>query len=592
MALLASKPLRPFPYRQTVLFIAGCLALYLVLGGLLAAASRNARIFRDQLMVADNAIDSIRYAAGQMHDLALLDAATGEQVFAARYDERLATAKTALHTLQDISAVAEIHLLVPILRARLEDAAAIQRKALDFAVRYAQTEAWAILRGRAYEDALGALNACLDHCDGSVAARADAVLAQQNRYTWAALWCVGIFTPFFAVCGLTMARKARRDAKANIDAQAAVRESAQTMAALLDATTDRVFLADVTGRLLSINAAGARALERTPEQAVGQTLDALFEPDVAAARLARLHQALASGSIIRFTDEREGVIFDHVVAPLPEVADKPARAALFARDTTDLVRAREAAEAASRAKSEFLANLGHEIRTPLNGILGMTQVLAGLDTTDDQRACLDDLTAASGALLRLIDNLLELATMEAGRAEVVRQPFVLHSVIEAVSGATAAAARDKGLSYQMEIAPTVPQLVVGDGDKLRQALLHLTENAVKFTNTGGVRLTILCQEACPDAENPAPAVVLRFAVADTGIGVASRDTRRIFECFTQADGSATRRFGGTGLGLTIADHLIHLLGGEIQLESEPGQGSIFSFCLDLPLPRPDMPAEG
>ena len=707
----APSPLRPFPFRQTLCLIGIGVALYCVLGGLLLAANRNAAVLRHQLMTADNTIDAVRFETGQMHDLALLAAATGEQVFAARYAQAQRKAASALKKLQAIDTIATTPVTDPLLAGHIRDVASIQQQALADVAHYERIDAWQRLRGLGYEDAFQGLKDCLDRCDAAVEKRADAALASQNHYTLAAIWCVGIFTPAFALIGLALARKARRDAYANcaaqnelaiserrfratfelavvgiahvaldgvllrtnarfaeivgftreelvgvnfaafthpedlqrdldnvrrllareipsysmdkryvrkdgrevwaeltvtlardaagvplyfisvildislrVAAQAAARESALTLAALLNATTDRVFLADASGRLLSVNTAAAKGLGCSPRDAVGRSFETAFGPDLGASRLQRLRQALESGRIVRFTDERDGLVYDHVVAPLPPDPDGTTRAALFARDTTDLVRAREAAEAGNKAKSEFLANLGHEIRTPLNGILGMAQVLAGLDPTDVQRECLDDLATASTALLTLFDNLLDLAMIESGRAERAHEPFVLGSVIEAVSDRAAPMAKAKGLTYAAQIAPNVPPLLVGDGDKLRQALRHLTDNAVKFTATGGVTLTVCCLDACPGEEHTAGSVLLRFTVADTGIGIAPEDAGSIFASFTQADGSATRRFGGAGLGLAIAAGLVRLLGGKISLESAPGRGSAFSFALPFAVP--------
>ncbi|MHC1791030.1 PAS domain-containing sensor histidine kinase [Solidesulfovibrio sp.] len=368
-------------------------------------------------------------------------------------------------------------------------------------------------------------------------------------------------------------------------AETAARENAATVTALLDATSDRVLLVDAAGRVLAINTAGAEGLGATAGDIAGQTFDALFPADVARSRQEQLHRALALGQPVRFTDERGGVVFDIIIAPLPAGPDATARAALFARDVTELIRAREAAEAASRAKSDFLATVTHELRTPLHAILGMAQVLAGSSLDAGQRQCLEDIDSAAGALLALVTAILDLTRIEAEDLELERQPFVLPTILEGVTGSLAPLAADKGLTLATRIDADVPGLVIGDGDRLRQVLLNLAGNAVKFTKTGGV--TIEVSDAGP-GRPPEPAgggALVRFAVRDTGIGIAAADQARIFDSFTQVDASSTRRFGGAGLGLTICRRLVARMGGELTVESELGKGSVFSFVLRFELPE-------
>jgi len=576
--------LRPFPTCQALSLIAVGVLLYLVLGGLLLAADRNSRAFRNDLMVAGDAVADVRLQVERMHGRALLVAATGEQVFAARYREALETLEASLAIVRRIEADQVDRLTKPDFEDHVRVVLATQAEALRLAERYEQGAAWTRLRGIGYESSLTALRQCLEECDAAIAARADASLAGQDRYTVAALWCIAIFTPALAIAGGSIVRLARRNAKANSEAQAAARESAQTVSALLDATSDRVILADATGRILAINAAGAMGLGLTPDLAVGRRFGDVFSPELADSRLAQLRRALETGTTQRFADERGGVLFDHIVSPLPGRAGSPARAALFARDVTDLIRAREAAEAASKAKSEFLANMGHEIRTPLNGILGMGQVLAGMPATAEQRACLDDIISASGTLLTLINDLLDLSKIEADRVELANEPFVLSSLVEAVGATLGPLVREKGLAFSSDIGPGVPSLLVGDGGRLRQVLLNLAGNAVKFTHAGSVHLVVRRRETRLGENGRGAVAVLSFAVEDTGIGIAREDQDRIFENFTQADGSVTRRFGGTGLGLAISRRLVRLMGGDITLSSEPGRGSVFAFSLEFEIP--------
>lgn len=254
---------------------------------------------------------------------------------------------------------------------------------------------------------------------------------------------------------------------------------------------------------------------------------------------------------------------------------------------TTLREAKEAAEAADRVKTEFLAIIRHEIETPINGIVGFCRLLQETPLSGDQKDCVDMIRSCGNALEALVSDMLDLSQIEAGRLNLRLAPFALHRCVEEVLALFGGQAREAGLGLDFGFAPDVPAIVIGDQHRLVQILTNLVGNGVKFTKQGKVTVDVSCVKGELVANTNRRRIALHFAVRDTGIGIPEEKQPLLFRPFSQVDTSARRAHGGTGLGLAIAKRLCEMMGGTIGVESHPGTGSTFSFSAQMEYERRD-----
>jgi len=385
------------------------------------------------------------------------------------------------------------------------------------------------------------------------------------------------------------------------DAQASLSDSELRYRSLTESAMDAIVSADADANIISWNKGAERMFGYSAAEMLGRSLSAMLPERHVISKdeiinLLERHLAEGPGSMLEFTGRRK----DGTEFPLDMSAGKwETRDGQFysgiLRDTTlrkqaldALETARDAAEASNRAKTQFLASMSHEIRTPMNGVVGMAEILTATELTPAQHRCVDGIRQSAGALLDIINDVLDLSKIEADRVELEKLAFSPVDLVQQIVWSMQPSAQKKGLEFSFTAEENLPAYIEGDSARIRQILVNLAGNAIKFTEAGKCSISITRARNTASDES---ADTLYFAVRDTGIGVEPHLREAIFDRFSQADASITRKYGGTGLGLTICRRLAELMGGNVWCESEPGRGSTFFFSLPARTCDPPAPEE-
>ena len=334
---------------------------------------------------------------------------------------------------------------------------------------------------------------------------------------------------------------------------------------------------DLNENIVTCNPAFEELFGYTRNEVVGKNLDHLISPDKPDEATSFTHQArdgkAVHGYVTRLRKDGSEVEVEMSGVPVSIGNQKVGLLAIY-HDITELMNAKRAAESADQAKSEFLANMSHEIRTPMNGVIGMIELLKDTPLDPEQRDYLNTANESAESLLTLINEVLDFAKIESGQMSLESIDFDLRSMVEGVARTLATRAEGKGLEMVCMVNRDIPSRVKGDPTRLRQILVNLVGNAIKFTSQGEIVIRAMVDEKRDEGTR------LLFSITDTGIGIPHDRQQAIFDRFTQVDSSSTRKYGGTGLGLAISAQLVHMMNGEIGVQSEPGQGSTFWFTID------------
>ncbi len=388
----------------------------------------------------------------------------------------------------------------------------------------------------------------------------------------------------------------REDVTKLVMSQHLLSENQVIFKALLDATHDSIILSDLDGYILIANEEAARRRGRTVDALVGTSLYRHLPAALAEARRSHLLEAAGKNELISYEERHDEQCYQVSLCPIVDDQRRVVLMASYSRDITalketenQLRREKELAFSASQAKSQFLGNITHELRTPLNGIIGATQLALQGDGLDDQRELWDIVEASGRRLLAIVNNVLELADIDAAAIEPVLSAFNAAELTTSLARGYSVRAKVKDLGFCVRIDPRIPPSLVGDVFRLRQILSNLLDNALKCTKSGGIELRVKRISTSRLDVSPNYRTLL-FMVRDTGIGIAKELQDRIFEDFELAEHYLTKRVSGAGMGLSIARHLVEMLGGRIWVKSAPGRGSTF-YCT-LPFALPDYECQG
>ena len=373
----------------------------------------------------------------------------------------------------------------------------------------------------------------------------------------------------------------------NITERRKAEENLKVSDLALKSISQGVIITDANRLILSSNAAFSTITGYSIPEILGRNCKFLQGPltdpqTVEAIRTALKNATHFSGEILNYRKDGNTFWNELTISPLWNEQGKLSYFVGVTRDVTDrkwaeqvVKKAQATAEASSRAKSEFLANMSHEIRTPMNGIIGMTELTLDTELTANQREYLEAVKVSADGLLSVINDILDFSKIEAGKLDLDPIEFDLRETLDNTLKPLAMRAHQKGLEVTYDVASEIPDILVADSVRLRQIWVNLVGNALKFTTTGEIGIEVSIESITSNN------AVLHFKVNDTGIGIPQENLETIFEQFSQADGSTTRRYGGTGLGLTISAQLVNLMGGRIWVESEVGRGSTFHFTVNL-----------
>lgn len=353
------------------------------------------------------------------------------------------------------------------------------------------------------------------------------------------------------------------------------------LAAIISSTDDAIISKDLNGNITSWNPAAERIFGYKAEEIIGKHISIIIPPDRLSEEDHIISQIRQGNRIEHFDTIRRTKIgklinISVTISPIKNEQGQIIGASKIARDIGDRLKAAEAVKTANLKRDEFLANMSHELRTPMNAVIGLSSILQKMSLPPKVMECVDTLKTSANSLLDLINDLLDFAKMDSGIIQLESVEFSLPELIEIVTSITNVKASEKGLRLFVDYASNLNHYFIGDPLRINQILLNLLSNAVKFTDSGSVEL-----EVRGEINGESGDALLKFRVSDTGIGIAKDKLEEVFEKFTQADASITRRYGGSGLGLTIAKTLIEAMNGKIHVESEQGVGTAFTVTLPL-----------